>query len=156
MAGELFKKYYRRIAKEGFLKSILSGLVVGFLAMLLTAGLFWYMGWKAVWICGIVGCALTALATYLFYRFKFQPTTKAIAKRIDELGLEERILTMTELEGDESYIAMKQREDALKALGTVHAGLIKIVVSAPLVIATVMSGIYYKFRTSSQEQHHYN
>ena len=141
MSSELFKKYYSRLAKEGLLKSILCGLTVGFLALTLSAAVFWFMGWKAFWVCLIIFGIVSAAASVAFYKWKFQPTTKAIARRVDELGLEERIITMTELEGDESYIAMRQREDALKALNTVHAGLVKIVVSAPLIIAVAFSAI---------------
>lgn len=141
MSSELFKKYYSRLAKEGFLKSLLCGLLIGFLALTLTAAFFWFMGWTAFWICLIVWGVVSAVASVIFYKFKFQPTTKAIARRVDELGLEERIITMTELEGDTSYIAMRQREDALKALNSVNAGLIKVVVSLPLIIGVALSAI---------------
>lgn len=141
MAGELFKKYYSRLAKEGVLKSVLCGLLVGFLTLTVAGAIFWFAGWKAFWVCLIVWAVVSAASSVAFYKIKFQPTTKAIARRVDELGLEERIITMTELEGDESYIAMRQREDALKALNTVHAGLVKIVVSLPLIIGVAIAGV---------------
>ena len=141
MSSELFKKYYSRLAKEGLLKSILCGLIIGFLALTISSAIFLLMGWKSFWVCFIVFAFVAASTSVAFYKLKFQPTTKAIARRVDELGLEERIITMTELEGDESYIAMRQREDALQALNTVHAGLVKIVVSAPLIIAVAFSAL---------------
>ena len=141
MSSKLFKKYHSRLAKEGIIKSLLCGLLIGFSALVLVAGLFWLMAWKAVWVCAPVFVVITAASAWAFYHFKFHPTTKDIARRVDELGLEERMITMTQLEGDESYIAMRQREDALAALNTVSAGLIKLAVSVPLIISVAVAGI---------------
>ena len=141
MSGELFKKYYQRLAKEGILKSILCGLIIGFAFLAVFATLFWFMGWQGFWVGLILFGIISAVAGVLFYKWKFQPTTKAIARRVDELGLEERLITMAELEGDDSYIAMRQREDALQALNKVNASLIKIVVSLPIIISVAVSGV---------------
>ena len=141
MAGEFLKEYYEKLTKEGFIKSLLYGFLFGFTALLLTAALFWFMDWKAVWVCAIVFVLITAGVTALFFRFKFKPDKKYVAKRIDELGLEERMLTMAELEGDDSFIAKRQREDALQALSTVNASFIKLAISLPLIIAVSISGV---------------
>ena len=141
MSSELFKKYNSRIAKEGVLKALLCGLSIGFSALILCGGLSWFFGFKeGLWVSLALLVVCTAAATPLFYYFKFRPTAKAIAKRVDELGLEERVLTMSELENDTSYIAMKQREDTVKALGTVNHMLIKIAVSVSLVVAIAVTG----------------
>lgn len=130
----LFKKYHRRIAAEGILKSLLYGLIAGSLVALVTALLSWFFGFKGgLWLSiGLffVGLAATALPLYFF---KFRPTAKAIAVRVDALGLEERLLTMLELEGDDSYIATRQREDAIHAMNSLDSMLVKIVISALLI-----------------------
>ncbi|MBQ8374116.1 MAG: hypothetical protein IJX98_00900 [Clostridia bacterium] len=141
MASEWLKKYYAKLRNEGILKAFLCALIVGFAALFVSATIFLFVQWKEVWVCAIVFGAATLLATPVFYFTKFRPNKKMIAKRVDELGLEERLLTMTELEGDNSYIAIKQREDAMKALQTVNAGLIKYAVSASLIIAVAVSAI---------------
>ena len=138
----MFKKYYGRLQKEGILKSLLCGLTVGFVTLAVLGALFWFMGWESFWICLIVCGVVSMVAVVVFYKCKFQPTTKSIARRVDELGLEERIITMTELEGDTSYIAMRQREDAMKALSTVQAGLLKLVVSLPVIIGVSVSAFF--------------
>lgn len=135
MATELFKKYYSRLAREGFFKALVCGLLIGFSLLLLSAFVCWFIGFKHFWIAIAIWAVATAAATPIFYYKKFRPSTKAIAKRIDELGLEERLLTMVQLENDTSYLAMRQREDAMAALNSVNAGLIKIAVSVPLVVA---------------------
>lgn len=142
MADQLFKKYYKRIAREGILKAVLWALIIAFSVLAVTIALSWFFGFKAgLW----VGIALFVVAagafTPIFYYLKFRPTTKEIAKRVDALGLEERVLTMTELENDSSYIAMKQREDTMKALGMVNHMLVKIVISAGLCVAVSLTAV---------------
>lgn len=134
MSEKLFEKYYARIAKEGWLKAVLCGLLVGTSALLVASAIFWVIGFDYPWVGFIVFGAAIAAATPVFYYKKFRPTIKQIAKRVDELGLEERLLTMQEFENDTSYIAMRQREDAKAALKTVNAGLVKIKVSVSLIV----------------------
>lgn len=139
---KLLEKYYSRLAQESFLKSLLWGLVVGFSALLLSAIVCWYVGFKGVWVCIVLFVAATAIFTPIFYYCRFRPTIKQTAKRVDSLGLEERLLTMTELEGDTSYIAMKQREDAVQAMKKVNAKLIKFVFSVSLVVTLAVVGVF--------------
>ncbi|MBO4939622.1 MAG: hypothetical protein J6D30_01150 [Clostridia bacterium] len=141
MTNEWFQKYYAKLRNEGILKAFLCALIVGFASLFVSAIVFLILEIQAIWICAVIFGAVTLLLTPIFYLTKFRPNKKSIAKRIDELGLEERLLTMTQLEGDDSYIAKKQREDALKALGTIHSGLIKYAVSASLIIAVVISAV---------------
>ncbi|MBE7079609.1 MAG: hypothetical protein E7371_00050 [Clostridiales bacterium] len=142
MSAKLFQKYYSRIAREGILKSLLLGLVLGFAVLFLSATVFWFVNPNLFWVAILLFALVTAGAAYFLYEKKFRPTTKQIARRVDELGLEERMLTMAQLEGDESYIAMRQREDALEALETVNENLIKIIVSIPLIICTSISAVF--------------
>lgn len=57
-----------------------------------------------------------------------------MASRIDALGLEERILTMTQLKNDNSYIACRQREDAVRSLQKFNASSIKIIVPTLMIV----------------------
>lgn len=141
MAEKIFKKYYERIAKEGVLKALLIALCFGAGALGVMALCSWFFGFKAgLWIGVALFAVLTGGLTPLLYFLKFRPTTKQIARRVDELGLEERILTMTELEHDSSYIAMRQREDAMESLHRVDHMLLKIAVSTSLIVAVCLVG----------------
>lgn len=142
MTKNMFKNYNARLVKEAVIKALICGMIVGFSALFVFATIFWITGFKQVWLCAIVWVAATVMATPIFYFVKFRPTVKDIALRIDELGLEERILTMTELENDDSYMAKTQRSDALRALETVNAKLIAIAVSVPLIVAASISAIF--------------
>ena len=140
MTSEVFKKYYKKIGRESILKALLCGLTIGFSLMFVCIAASWLAGFKAGIYIGLgLFVAVTAIATPLFYTFRFRPTTKKIAQRIDTLGLEERILTMAELENDDSFIAMKQREDAMKAMKSVSSEMLKIAVSVPLIAAVAIS-----------------
>ena len=139
MTSEVFKKYYKKIGRESILKALLCGLTIGFSLMFVCIAASWLAGFKAGIYIGLgLFVAATAIAT-LFYTFRFRPTTKKIAQRIDTLGLEERILTMAELENDDSFIAMKQREDAMNAMKSVSSEMLKIAVSVPLIAAVAIS-----------------
>ena len=132
---DLLKNYKSRLAKEGWLKAALCGMSVGFGADILCATAFWVFGIKLFWICILVFAAVTAIATPLFYFCRFKNSRRQVASRVDMLGLEERILTMTQFENDDSYIARRQREDAINALKSVNSSFIKIAVSASMVVA---------------------
>lgn len=156
MKNQLFQKYHKRITREAVIKSAAYGLIAGSCALLLTALLSWFFGfreglWLAIGLFG-AGFAVTALCLYFL---KFRPTTKSIAERVDSLGLEERLITMYELQGDQSYMAKLQRKDAMQAMSRVDSMLIKVVVSVALIAilsvsllvglggGTAVSSLYY-------------
>ncbi len=128
--GKLFEKYYTRLKKEGWIKAIICAFILGFAINFLTAFIAWMVNSSIFWLSIVLGVAAIAAFTPIFYYKKFRPTAKDIARRIDRLGLEERIITMTELERDESYIALKQREDAEKKLDSVEAKQLRFRFSA--------------------------
>lgn len=141
MKNEAFKKFQAKLRWEGFLRSLLCGLAIGFAVLFVSATICWVVGFKGIWLSIVLFAVAVGVATTLFYFLMFSPDTKKMAKRIDELGLEERIITMTELEGDDSFIAVKQREDAMAALGKVNASAMKLVISVPIIIACAVIGV---------------
>lgn len=136
----IFKKYYKRLEKESVIKSLLLGLIVGAGVLLAASFVIWMTLPDLFWVALLLCAATTAAFTPLFYYKKYKPTTKEIARRVDDLGLEERLLTMTELEGDDSYIAQRQREDTIKAMETVSVDLIKIIVSTAVAVSISIVG----------------
>ena len=134
MYNKLVEKYYAKLAKEGWLNALLYALIGGCAAMLICSTVFWLTDFKYPWIAFIAFGVVTAALTVLLYFKKFRPSRKQIAERVDALGLEERVLTMLELENDESYIAQRQREDAKDAIGKISEKFMKIAVSTPAVI----------------------
>lgn len=138
---ELFKKHYKRLARESLIKSILFGCLIGFFALFSSALIFWLADFSFFWIAIIISIIITFTISFVSYYRLFKPTKKQLAIRLDELGLEERMLTMEELKNDNSYIAKLQREDTIKHLETVKPNLIKLIISIPLVISVFTSGL---------------
>lgn len=137
------KNYRARIVREGILKSLFLGLVVGCSVLVVCLLLSWFFGFKAgLWLGIALFAVCTAAVTPTVYYLKFRPTAKAVARRVDELGLEERVLTMTELENDSSEMARMQREDTSRALGSVNHMLLKIAVSLSLCVAVAVVGFF--------------
>ena len=140
MVNEVTKKYYSRMATEGFLNAFICSLGVGFGALLISAFAFWMTGFEYPWVGFIVMGVVAAAVMPLFYYKKFRPSKKTIAQRVDELGLKERLLTMVELENDDSYIAQRQREDARAAIEAISDKFIKIIISTPaIVLASILA-----------------
>lgn len=132
-AERLLAQYRTRLATEGWIKSALCGLTVGFVLNLLYTLVCLVFGIKMFWV-GILLFALGTATTPIFYFARFKKSMRQVASRVDTLGLEERVLTMAQLEGDDSFMARRQREDTIHALKTVNASLIKLAVSVPLIV----------------------
>lgn len=112
--NQLYNKYYSRMSKEGWIKSLFCALAVGFVSNGIIALVTWLVGFDAgVWIALGGLAVVTAAVTPAFYFLYYRPNEKSVAKRLDSLGLDERIITMQELQGDTSEIACIQRADAV-------------------------------------------
>lgn len=135
-----FGKFYARIAKEGWLKAILCGLCVGFAVNFASAFAVWVIhGTNTLWIPIVAGVATAAISVPLFYFLRFRPDEKAVARRMDSLGLDERMITMLELRDDASYIAMRQREDAEKQMRAANANNLRFCVSK---VSVALLGVF--------------
>lgn len=139
---QLFDKYYSRLKKEGILKAAIFGIIVGFAVNFGAALVTWFISdFNGLWLSIGVGLVAGVLTGLILYYKVFRPTTKSIARRLDSLGLEERLITMIELEKDPSYIAMRQREDAKQTLQTLDTKSIKFNIAKSTIIAAVIIGV---------------
>ena len=141
MQNGSIQKFRSRVKTEAIVKSVLIGSSAGFGVAALMGLLSWFFGFKAgLYIAiGLFFLVAAPLSAVLYVK-KFRPTTTQVAHRIDELGLEERVITMTELEGDDSYIATAQRADTMNALASVNHLMLKIAVTASMIVAVVLCG----------------
>ena len=131
---DLLRKYAQRLAFEGLLKAILLSLTVGFAGVLVAAAVAWYKELNPLWLCLGILVGVTLVGTPIFYLAIFRPTIKENAKRIDRLGLEERTVTMLELEGEDNIISRLQREDARTHLARINEKMLKIRIPGKLLI----------------------
>lgn len=139
--NEYFVKYRAKIIRESVFKSIFSGAVFGLLAWLISALLFWFFGIKVPYLPPIIFVVVTALSAVLFYLGKYKVDETYIARRLDALGLEERMITMAEFKNQNSYIAVRQREDAQQALGKIDEKQIMFKLKKSLIITLSIVGV---------------
>ena len=121
----LFDRHYKRLLTEGILKSVISGGAVCFGVIFIFSFLYWMFAIGGIWIGLLVGVLSGAAVGVITYRLLYAPNDLTVARRVDRYGLEERLVTMLELERDESYLAQLQRSDATSKLDTVSAKSIR-------------------------------
>ena len=85
--------------------------------------------------------AATAVVTYYVM---YRAGVRQVLRRVDEAGLEDRVSMMYEQWGDNSYLAVRQREDTLRRLRAVKPRAIRLrlpLFSAILVLAVALTSI---------------
>ena len=130
-----FLKFFRRLVREGWLKAFFVALTVGFAASAVLATVMWFTGTNALVYSLIAILGVTLVGMPILYVAFFRPTVQSNARRIDRLGLEERIVTMVELENDDSILSQLQREDAWKHLETADEKQIQFRITRKMVLS---------------------
>ena len=142
MHESVFRQYYRRLKREAILKSLLWGLAFGLIAAFIVGFATWMSYFKGFFLTVGIFAGVTATVSVAGYFIFFKPTARDVARRIDALGLEERMITMLELEKDESYMAMRQREDAKKSLIDLGGAKLKFGISLTLTLLLSIGGFF--------------
>ena len=122
---DILKKYQSRVFKESVIKSLIYGLIFGLAVMAIVSLIFFIIGTKQLLVAILFGLLAVIGGAIYVYRTKFQTTVNAVAKRIDELGLHERVITMIDYAENDSLICEKQREDTKEKLEKVESSQIK-------------------------------
>lgn len=119
-------EFKKKAKKQNIIKAGLCSVAISLLFNIPFLIAFWIMDYKYKFIicAGIFIIGISVLFPVLYSK-KFKYTEIQLAKRIDDLGLEERVLTMIELKDNNSFIAKKQKEDTLNVLKTVEANDLK-------------------------------
>ena len=119
-------EFKKKAKKQNIIKAGLCSVAISLLFNIPFLIAFWIMDYKYKFIicAGIFIVGISVLFPVLYFK-KFKYTEIQLAKRIDDLGLEERVLTMIELKDNDSFIANKQKEDTLNALKTVETNDLK-------------------------------
>ena len=130
-----------KLKLEAILKSALAGAAVGFGVNFVASTVFWFTAWGGLGFSLAIFAAVSVAAGLLFYFKLFRPTDKRSARRIDRMGLYERMITMVEYENDDSYIAKIQREDAKRHLAALDVNQIKIKISKAILTSFITCSI---------------
>lgn len=136
---QYFKEQEGKLRLEALLKSTLAGAIVGGAFGFIAAFVTWLTDWEAVWVSIAVILGVTLIAGAIFYLTLFRMDNTSIAKRLDRLGLDERLITMVEYENDDSYMASVQRQDAKDRLAEIKKSDVKILIPTKLIVWSAVS-----------------
>ena len=136
MTNQQFNNYKSKLILESILKSALCGIALGFAACFVLGLVFWFVGCDLLWVLILVTALVAIACGVLSYFFKFRPNEKFYARRLDSLGLEERLITMVEMDGQDSYMATIQREDARASLAKLDKQQIRIEITKKIALFT--------------------
>ncbi|MBE6585329.1 MAG: hypothetical protein E7645_02240 [Ruminococcaceae bacterium] len=134
-----FKKHYAKLRFEAWFFSILSGLITGFGCGFITALITWFTKLNGLLLALIVIAGVTLITAPIFYFTKFRLTAMKNARRLDSLGLEERLVTMVEFENEESVIAHLQREDAKAHLAKLKTSSLKLKIKPAMLASFIVT-----------------
>jgi hypothetical protein len=133
-----FNSLGKKLTVEAVIKSVLSGVAIGGAVAFILAFVTWFLEFNGTLPTILAFVGIGAASGVLLYFFLFRPTVKSNARRLDRYGLDERLITMVELEGDDSFIARMQREDAVKHVGAMDQKKIKFKFPKVIVVLTVV------------------
>lgn len=111
--SQVYKSHYSRMVRDRLIKSAVFSLFIGLAAAAIVAFVTIFTEFNGLWTA--IGCGLGVAAVMIpvLYFAWLRPTEKSVAQSLDRLGFDERIITMLELEGDNSVVAELQRNDAV-------------------------------------------
>lgn len=138
-SGKKFERFDSVLRIEALIKSALLGAVFGAGVGFVLSTVFWFLNASGILAAVLAFVLTTAALTVVFYKTVYSPTSKTNARRLDRYGLDERLVTMVELEGDDSYIAQMQRQDAVENLARLDKKQVKLkFVRLVVILASVL------------------
>ncbi len=145
MKEKQFQRYFRRLSVEGILRALLLALASGACATFVSGIVTWFYITENIGLSLGINIGVFLAATVLFvpiwYFVFFRPTVGKSAERIDRLGLEERMITMVELQGEDSLIAKLQREDAKQNLEKVEPRQLKFKMPKKILVFLLIAAV---------------
>ena len=146
-----FSNLDSKLLREAILRSTFWGITAGAVVAFATAVACWFLDASLLWVALAALLVASPAAGVLFYFIKFRPSIKSNAQRIDRLGLDERAITMVEFANDNSYIAQKQREDALEKMATVEPKQLTIRISLTAILLCFLSLLLFAGMATVEE-----
>ena len=132
--NNLFQNHMSKLKLEAIVKSALCGGAVGFGVNFIVALVTWFTDFNGFWLSLGVLAAVSVAAGLTFYFLLFYPSDLRNARRVDGMGLQERMITMLEYQSDDSFMARVQREDARRALASVSKEKINLKISNIIIV----------------------
>ncbi len=123
---KIIRRFRNRLKIEAALRAGTMGLM-GCLAGMSAVLLYGRLRWQKLILseAAVAAVLLFFLITVFLYVLVLRPKKKEVLKRIDSLGLQERMITMEELRQETTVLAEKQRQDAREHLAELNVKLLK-------------------------------
>jgi len=116
---KILRPFKNRIILENVLRGLVFALICAAAFVFVFSLVYHILVLETPWkLTAIIGGAVFALSFAGFFTVKY-PSLRKVGRRVDGIGLQERVSTMIEYSRDESVIAGMQRNDALKKLSKV-------------------------------------
>lgn len=125
-ASPQLQRLYRKARAINWAKSCVWGIVFGLgvsFGYLTQRALF---GNSHIWLAGICFILGLVIFTPIAYAVRFRQDSREIASEIDALGLDERVITMTQFAEINSPMARRQRANTENILQTVKSSHLKV------------------------------
>ena len=136
-----FEKFRPKLRMEAMIKSLLSAASVGFAVAFAVALVTWFLPINGLWPALATLAVVTVVALPIYYCKKYKPTVVSDARRLDSMGLEERMVTMVEFENDDSCMVQFQRRDAQQVLSNVDTAQLRMRISRKMIAVALVFAI---------------
>ena len=124
--NEQIKKYKQKIYFNSIINSLVYGLISGLIiSLVVTIILYCFKVKNIVISLSVFGLCLIIFSILAYFRY-FKVTKESIARKLDSLGLDERVITMVEYQEENSELITLQRNDTIEKLQNVSTRDIKI------------------------------
>lgn len=144
VSSKHLEKYNKRIGLENILKALIAGFLVAFIVAailnLILKPIFDLLHFPYRNIIVSSAALITWIVAFIIFLKKvFKTRDMLIARRVDSLGLDDRVVTMVQFKDDDSLIAKLQRKDAGEKLETVEPKMVKMKFPKILIIGAVVA-----------------
>lgn len=128
-----FSALYKEYLKSAILKSFIFATLISCSVLFIVSFVFWMVDVKQFWIALVVFGVLE-LAIFLVVFSKLKPTDRKLSRKLDELGLQQRVVTMYQYQNDDSLIAKIQRNNAIEHINKVNKKLVRLVTPVLVIV----------------------
>lgn len=133
-----FNALYKEYLKSAILKSLIFATSISCAVLFIVSFVFWMVDVKQFWIALIV-FGILEIAIFLIVFHQLKPTDRKLSKKLDELGLQQRVITMYQYQNDNSLMAKIQRNNAIEHINKVNKKLVKLVTPVIVIVLFCVS-----------------
>ncbi|MCM1259915.1 MAG: hypothetical protein NC182_03135 [Prevotella sp.] len=133
-----FSPLYKEYLKSAILKSLILATLISCSVLFIVSFVFWMVDVKQFWIALIVFGILEVTIFFITFS-RLKPTDRKLSKKLDELGLQQRVVTMYQYQNDNSLMAKIQRGNAIEHINKVNKKLVKLVTPVLIIVLLFVS-----------------